>query len=110
MSSKDVKKLSDLARTAIRVQDACNLRGVLGAAHEASLILGRHPDCTGTQWVNEHPVMVLFSDKIRSLTLSDDDMKFSYAYAECLSLCAFGASQKQFSSAYAECSNLQDEE
>lgn len=86
MSSKDVKKLSDLARTAIRVQDACNLRGVLGAAHEASLILGRHPDCTGTQWVNEHPVMVLFSDKIRSLTLSDDNMKFSSAYVECLNM------------------------
>ena len=86
MSNKDTKKLSDLAASAISVQDACNLRGVLGAAHEASLILGRHPDCTGTQWVNEHPVMVLFSDKIRSLTLSDDNMKFSSAYVECLNL------------------------
>jgi hypothetical protein len=78
--------LHKLARDAVAVQDACNLRAVLGAAHEASLALGRLPECTGTDWINTHPVMVLYADKIASLTGVQNlgNEAFGRAYAACL--------------------------
>ena len=80
--------LSRLARDAIQVQDACNLRGVLRSFHEASLELGRHPDCTGTDWVNHHSIMVLYADKVITLTQAGfgGGEAFSQAYGECTKL------------------------
>jgi len=63
-----MKTIKEMAKDALRVQDACNLRGVLGSFHEASLALGRLPECQGTDWVNTHPIMVLYSDKVAELT------------------------------------------
>lgn len=83
MPNQEQKTLTDLAREAISIQDACNLRGVLRAAHEASLILGRHPECNGTDWINNHPIMVLFADKIQSLTTMSGDVGFREAWIAC---------------------------
>ena len=82
------KTLQQLAQEAILVQDACNLRGVLRSFHEASLSLGRLPECTGTDWVNTHPIMVLYADKVSSLThLQNDSAAFGEAYLKCKDLC-----------------------
>lgn len=86
MPNQKEKDISDLAREAILVQDACNIRGVLRAAHEASLILGRHPECNGTDWINNHPVMVLFADKIQSLATMSGDNGYSEAWTACFNM------------------------
>jgi len=84
----DQKTLSQLASDALMVQNACNLTAVLRSAHEAARTLLRHPDSTGTDWVNQHPVMVLYADKIASLTGCNDiySGNFDRAYDACESL------------------------
>lgn len=57
-------------RDAILVQDACNLSGVV---HSFSRIMTRvwieaRKRGKGTDWVNEHPICVLFANKIANLT------------------------------------------
>jgi len=79
------KTLSQLASDALYVQSACNLTAVLRSSHEAAQTLARHPQCTGTGWINQHPIMRLYSDKIYSLT-GNSGGGFAYAYDECSKL------------------------
>ena len=72
---------------AIAVQDACNLSGVV---HSFSNIVSRLWDEArvtgeGTDWVNQHPICVLFADKIASLTrVGVDDIEgYTQAYNIC---------------------------
>jgi hypothetical protein len=83
-----MKTLKQLAQEALNVQDACNLRGVLRSFHEASVTLGRLPECTGTEWVNTHPIMMLYADKVASLTgmQGDDGSSWGVAYDDCKAL------------------------
>ncbi len=75
--------LKDLAKSALNVQGACNLTGVV---HSFSKILTElralEPD-KGTDYFNRHPISVLFSSKIASLTYSDSGAEFSKAYNAC---------------------------
>ncbi len=75
--------LKDLAKSALNVQDACNLTGVV---HSFSKILTElralEPD-KGTDYFNRHPISVLFSSKIASLTYSNSSAEFSNAYNAC---------------------------
>ena len=77
---------------AIDVQDACNLSGVLRSFVEAAEVLwreAREGTGRGTDWVNMHPVSILFASKVLSLTSGTDSIeKFSKAYAECVALAA----------------------
>ena len=70
---------------AIVVQDACNLSGiVIGFAKvmdklcQESQRLGM-----GTDWRNTHPIAIMYSDKIASLTHSGSAESYSQAYTEC---------------------------
>lgn len=78
--------LQEAAQEAIVVQDACNLSGVV---HSFSRILTEvlWPEARkqekGTDWVNRHPISIMFSSKIASLTHSETDSEFSYAYDRC---------------------------
>ena len=71
---------------AILVQDACNLSGIV---HSWSQMLqkiwveAREQDA-GTQFVNEHPINVMFASKVASLTGSEDPSQFSVAYEACI--------------------------
>lgn len=63
---------------ALEVQNACNLSGILHSwaaimtkIREEASALGK-----GSDYINTHPVNVLFADKVRSLTGDD----FSTAY------------------------------
>lgn len=90
MTNLQQKKLSELASEAIQVQDACNLTGVLRSAHEAAQNLMRHPDCQGTDWVNTHPIMVLYAEQIKYLAegsfYEGSGMPYAKAYQKCMVL------------------------
>jgi hypothetical protein len=83
------KTMQDVAKDAILVQNACNLSGVVHAFSTAVTVLREQRDCTGTKWVNEHPVSILFSAKIASLTgVAHIAEGFEKAYEECQKLAA----------------------
>ena len=76
---------SDQYRRAIDVQNACNLSGVV---HDFSNVMTRiwveaRKESKGTDWVNRHPVAVMYSSKISSLTGSEASADFSAAYDAC---------------------------
>jgi hypothetical protein len=68
-------------QTALDIQNACNLSGVIRSWNE---IIPRiwediRADNGGTAAFNSHPINVLFSSKVESLTQSDDFQRFSIA-------------------------------
>lgn len=72
-------------QAAINIQDACNLSGVV---YQFAAVLERlwevaSKNGKGTDWVNNHPICVLHSSKIASLTRSECSAVFSQAYAIC---------------------------
>lgn len=82
--------LPEAAQEALDVQNACNLSGV---AHSFSKVLSEAmwPAANelgeGTQWVNQHPISVLFVDKLVSLTGLDFlEAHVVDAYATCRKL------------------------
>jgi hypothetical protein len=86
MGEKDLKyKVGDLQhrlisayRDALAVQDACNLSGVVHSFSRHMKTLGELE--LDTDEKNRHPVAVLFSSKIASLTHSEPLLAFNYAY------------------------------
>jgi hypothetical protein len=73
----------ELAQQALDVQDACNLSGVVHSFSRAMDVLWAEARRTdqGTQWVNEHPIVTLFLDKLASLNrIQGDDSKVYAAF------------------------------
>lgn len=71
---------------AILIQDACNLSGVVGSFARVIKKIwaeARATDNGSTEWVNRHPISVLYSSKISSLSGSEDMESFSEAYDAC---------------------------
>lgn len=60
--------LKELAQEALDIQDACNLCGLAQRFAEVMIELNRHPDSTGTDWVNQHCITRLWIDKFVSLS------------------------------------------
>lgn len=82
-------KLRDAAQTAVDIQNACNLSGVVQTFSKIlSEVLWPFAKVHGygTDWVNRHPISVLFSSKIAALTSSEICDDFSKAYDQCLIL------------------------
>lgn len=78
-----MKTLKELCKEALDVQDACNLTGVLKSFDRTMgelRLLAREEGWEGTEAINRHPVAILFSSKIASLTGSEDGLEFSKAY------------------------------
>lgn len=69
--------------TAIFAQDACNLSGVVHTLAELLPRIREEPDCTGTDFVNTHPIVVLYVNKLSSLSGAENGLAFSAAYDEC---------------------------
>ena len=72
-------------RSAIDVQDACNLSAVV---HHWSALLTRlwkeaEQTGEGTDWVNKHPINVMYASKVASLTGGEGVMNFMDAYDRC---------------------------
>ena len=66
---------------ALDVQNACNLSGVVQSFSD---ILGRiweeaHASGHGTLWVNQHPISVLFTNKIADLAHGDSPEQYGEA-------------------------------
>ena len=68
---------------AILVQDACNLSGVVHSLAELLPRIREEPDCTGTDFVNQHPIVVMYVNKLSSLSGAENGLAFSTAYDEC---------------------------
>jgi hypothetical protein len=78
-----MKTIKELAKEALDVQNACNLSGVVHGFSRAITDLRACLEAEGkggTQAVNEHPICVLWSSKIASLTGSE--YRFSKAYGK----------------------------
>ena len=75
--------MRELYRDAILVQDACNLSGVVHAFSRAMTKLRELYPAKSTEWYNTHPIAVMYSSKIASLTGSEDEPTLTRAYAEC---------------------------
>ena len=84
--------LQEAAQTAIDMQTACNLSGVVGSFSRI-LTDVLWPEARrqnqGTDWVNQHPIAQMFASKIEDLTrLNYDTTNFSRAYDACTALAA----------------------
>lgn len=66
---------------ALMVQSACNLSGVVHSFNEILTRLVKEAQERGkdTDWINTHPICVLFAEQISHLTKSD----YSEAYKTC---------------------------
>lgn len=79
-----MKTIKELAKEAIAVQDACNLSGVVHSFSRTMTDLreiARAEGWESTDKLNQHPISVLYADKIASLTIHMSG--FSQAYAWC---------------------------
>lgn len=78
-----MKTMQELAKQALDVQDACNLSGVVHSFSEAIRNLreiARAEGWEGTEAINRHPICLLYSSKIASLTYSESGAEFTKAY------------------------------
>lgn len=75
------------AQTAIAVQDACNLKGVIvSLANAREVILDHGGRDRGTEWFNYHPIMVMYACKIADmcgLSVGSEPDTFSKSYKLC---------------------------
>lgn len=67
--------MKDAARTALEVQDAVNLSGVVSSFFQVTQVLWTEARKinAGTDYVNQHPICTLFIDKLASLNGSQTD-------------------------------------
>jgi hypothetical protein len=66
----------ELAKQALAIQDASNLSGVVHAFSRCMDVLwaeARTGEGKGTDWVNTHPIVTLFVDKLASLNRTQGD-------------------------------------
>lgn len=90
-SGKDqhMPTMKELARDALNVQNACNLSGVVHgfsrALTDLRALLEREGLFIGTDQLNRHPISILWSDKIASLTstqcIGGETIMEAYAWA-----------------------------
>lgn len=84
----DTRTMTDLAKEALQVQDACNLSGVVHSFSRAITRLRALLEAEGkggTDAVNRHPICSLWADKISTLTGSSGIDSYCAAYG---SVCA----------------------
>lgn len=82
--------MTNIYRLALQVQDASNISGVIHSLHNEVLPAIRlEPGflAQGNPYMEQHPALILFMDKIVSLMkigwLHDTDMQISVAYTMC---------------------------
>lgn len=78
------------AKDALDVQSACNLSGVVHSYSKAMSTLWEVAHAQkkgGTDWVNRHPIAVLFAVQVASITrvaiIADDACDYSKCYTAC---------------------------
>lgn len=82
-----MENLKQAAQAALDVQSASNLSGVVHSFSAAMRVLRAQPDCQGTEWVNRHPVSILFATQVAHLTgvalIVDDACDYHGATRKC---------------------------
>jgi hypothetical protein len=81
-----MKTIKELAEKALAAQDACNLSGVVHSFSSAMTELreiAMAENWDDTEKLNRHPIAILYSSKIASLTYSEIGSEFSIAYNIC---------------------------
>lgn len=71
-----MKTMKQIALSALYVQTACNLSGVVKSFADATTVLWAEAQARGegTEWVNKHPISVLYAYQIAHLSgISADD-------------------------------------
>lgn len=88
---------SDAAKAAIQVQDACNLTGVVRSFGEAMTAVRAYATehGHGTDWINRHPVAVLFADKLADMTGRIDFDAYARATEACRELADPGRGERR---------------
>lgn len=79
-----MKTIQQLSRQALEVQDACNLSGVVHVFSQVITDLreiAQAEGWEGTDAINQHPICIMYIDKMASLSGSTSAKKFSSAYA-----------------------------
>lgn len=74
--------ITEAYKTAMDVQDACNLSGVVRTWAEVTAVIWEdiREKGGGTKAFNSHPINVLFASKVESLTACSDSNVFTKAY------------------------------
>jgi len=85
-----MKTLQEAAKAALDVQSASNLSGVIYSFEKALKVLREHPDCQGTDWVNKHPISILFAAQIANITgvsvIASEECDYGRCYWICKEL------------------------
>ncbi len=77
---EDKRSLSELANEALQIQDACNLSGLV---HGWSRSVSRLRELLGpidTDKINQHPINVLWANKVCDLARANNDDTYGEAY------------------------------
>ena len=87
----DTRTMAELAQEALDIQNACNLSGVVHSFHRSmarlyELLRETNPVGLSTSMIRIHPICIMFSGKIASLTNSDNVTVFSKALDDCSDL------------------------
>jgi len=84
-----MKTIQECAMEALQVQNACNLSGVVHSFGEVMQSISDYAfeHGKGTDWKNNHPIVIAFIDKLSSLAsvqcLDCRLVKMAWAYKEC---------------------------
>lgn len=80
--------IQEAAKLAVNVQDACNLSGVVRSFAQVTEVLWHEARRLnqGTDWVNTHPITILFADKVASLAGIGEGVSVFRAYDACIEL------------------------
>jgi hypothetical protein len=80
--------MQNIYRLALQVQDASNISGVIHSLHNEVLpAIRQEPGYTGTDSIAQHPVVLLFLDKIVSLTRKGWITEYEGSISEAYRLC-----------------------
>lgn len=76
---------ADLAREALLTQGACNAGGLVHSLHRAVERLQEqmHTEGRGTEWLNRHPILVLYVTQLAHLCGSDSPERWQEAVETC---------------------------
>jgi hypothetical protein len=75
-----IDNMKDAARTALAVQNASNLSGIVRSWAQVQSVLSAEANRTGkgTDWRNSHPINQLFVVQVAHLTNLPIDLDFDY--------------------------------
>ena len=85
MNNASIDIPEDMAREALYTQSACNVSGLVHSLDSAVSRLWKqaHAEGHGTDWVNKHPVVVLYATQIAHLSRAGSMENWESAVRAC---------------------------